>query len=342
MNDYYKILGVPRSASKDEIKQAYRKLAHKYHPDKQGGDEKKFKEVNEAYQVLADERKKAQYDQFGSAFGAQGRGFSGFEGFDFNDIFSEFFGGGTRTTTRTRQRGRDIKVDVIIFLTEAFSGVERDITLKKNVTCGHCGGNKNEPGTSLKTCKICGGAGEIRQTHRTILGSLTQVHECSGCKGAGRIPEKKCAKCHGAGIVQDVERIRVKIPPGIHSGETIAFRGKGEAGADGSGNLYVEVHVEEHPQFERDGDDIYSDLGISFSQAVLGDYVKVTTLFGEAEVKIPSGVESGALIKLQGTGMPRLHDTGRGDHYVRITVKTPKKLTKIAREMFEKLKKEGI
>jgi len=360
--DYYQTLGVPKNAPKDEIKQAYRKLAHKYHPDKRGGDEKKFKEINEAYQVIGDEQKKAQYDQFGSSFGSGGgsgfQGFSakdgpaggwdfrtgtgGFEGFDVGDIFSEIFGSRARTRAHTKQSGRDIKVDMMISLEEAYSGVEREISLQKNTVCSRCSGSKNEPGTSLRGCGACGGSGEIRQTHRTVLGSITQVHECSECKGAGKIPEKKCSKCRGAGIVQESESIKVKIPAGIHSGEHIAFQGKGEAAAGGYGNLYVEVHIKEHPQFEREGDDIYTSVKISMPQAALGDSTKIKTLSGEQDIQIPSGTESGAMIKLQGRGMPRLHRPGHGDHYVRVVIQTPKKLSKRAKELFDELRKEGV
>ncbi len=365
--DYYKILGVPKNASREEVKRAYRKLAHKYHPDKQGGDEKKFKEINEAYQVLGDERKRSQYDQFGHAFNSGGSGFSGFqdfdfsnfrgfgtrgfktENFDFSDVFSEFFGGGTRTRAYTKQKGRDIKVDAVISLEEAFLGVSREISLKKLVKCDRCAGYRNEPGTSLRDCKACAGAGEIRQTRRTVLGSLTQIMECSECAGNGKTPEKKCSKCHGVGIIEDIERISLKIPAGIHSGEIITFAGKGEAGKGGYGDLYVEVHIKGHPYFEREGDDVYSKVVISLSQAALGDSISVKTLFGDTDVKIPSGVESGGMIKLQGKGMPHLGGRGHGlsagrhgDHYVKISIKTPQKLSKRAKELFEELRKEGI
>ena len=358
--DYYKTLGVPKNAPKDEIKRAYRKLAHKYHPDKRGGDEKKFKEINEAYQVLGDDKKKIQYDQFGSSFGGQGGGgfsaqggpasgwdFSrgGFsaEGVDFGDIFSEFFGGGgARTSARTKQKGRDIRVDMEITLEDAFSGVSREISLKKNVVCSRCDGDKNEPGTHAKTCESCNGSGEIRQIHRTILGSIAQVVECAKCSGGGKIQEKKCSQCRGSGFVRDTERISVNIPAGIHSGESIVFSGKGEAGAGGYGNLYVGIHIKEHPYFNRESDDIYSNFEISISQAVLGDFLKIKTLHGETELKIPTGIESGAMIKLQGKGMPRLHGAGQGDHYVKVSVKTPQKLSKRAKDLFEEIKKEGL
>jgi len=365
MNDYYSALGVPKTATKDEIKKAYRKLAHQYHPDKAGGNEKKFKEINEAYQVLGNDKKKAQYDQFGSTFGSTGQqgGFSGFQGFDFrnfsgfggfggrgfksqefdmNDIFSEFFGQGARTTTKTRQRGRDIQINIIISLEEAFSGTERSVSLKKYIQCDKCHGNKNEPGTELKTCPTCGGTGEIQQSQHILFGSYTRIAKCNTCSGDGKIPEKKCSKCHGVGRFQEIERISIQIPAGIHSQDAITLQGKGEAGDGGYGNLYAQVHVNKHPQFERDGDDIYSLAEISVSHATLGGSLGVKTLRDVVSVKIPGGIESGETIKLQGKGMPHLDGGGSGDHYVKITVKTPKKLSKRAKELFEELKAEGM
>ena len=230
----------------------------------------------------------------------------------------------------------------MISLEEAYRGVTREFSLKKNIVCDKCQGSKGEPGTSIKDCKTCNGSGEVRQTHRTVLGSIVQAHVCPECAGEGKIPEKKCSKCRGAGIVIGSENIQVRIPAGIHSTEHIEFPGKGEAGPDGSGNLYAEVHIKEHPRFEREGDDIYSNLEISMSQAALGNVTEVQTLAGGTDVTIPSGVESGAMLKLQGRGMPRMHRQGHGDHYVRIVVKTPQKLSKRAKELFDELRKEGV
>lgn len=348
MNDYYEILGVPKNASKEAIKQAYRSLAHKFHPDKQGGDEKKFKEINEAYQVLGDERKRAQFDQFGSAGGWQGAGgFSGFQGFDFgnfdfHDVFSEFFGGGTRTSQRVRARGRDIEVDFVISLEEAFSGIEKEISLKKYMQCQRCDGKKNEPGTNLKKCETCGGSGEIRSQQRTFIGFFTQISICATCRGEGKIPEKKCEKCRGAGRIQDIESTLVKIPAGIRSGEVLELYDKGEMGDGGSGNLYIKVHVKDHSKFVREEDDIISQVEISMSQAALGDSLHVKTLEGGLTVNIPSGIESAEMVKLPGKGMPRVRRAGRGDHYVKIIVKTPKRLTSRERELFLALRKEGM
>jgi molecular chaperone DnaJ len=357
MPNYYEILGVPKSANKDEIKQAYRKLAHQYHPDK-GGDEKKFKEINEAYQVLGDEKKKAQYDQFGAGFGHAGSGGSaGFDGFDFrnfsgfggggtgnvdfSDIFSEFFGG-TRTATQTKNRGSDIQIDVTITLEEAYQGVSQEISLKKQVICNTCGGNKNEPGSEFNKCENCNGAGEIRRNQKILFGNFTQVSICTSCHGAGKIPQKKCSHCRGMGTISDVEKISIKIPPGINNGETLKISGKGEANSGGYGDLYVNVHVSENKNFHRQGDDVVSIAEIPFSQAALGDNIPTKTLEGNIVVKIPAGIESGEVIKLEGKGMPRLHGGGKGSHYIKVVVKTPHKLSNKARQLLEELRKEGV
>lgn len=359
MPDYYQTLGIPKSASKEDIKKAYRKLAHQYHPDKAGGDEKKFKEINEAYHLLSDDQKRAQYDQFGSSFGSGPGGSSGFRGFDFrnfsgfggrgfsqdfdiNDVFSEFFGGRERTATKTRQKGRDIEIDIIISLEEAYTGTSREVSLKKYIQCDTCHGNKNEAGTDFKTCQTCGGTGEIAQSQHILFGSFQRIIACAGCEGNGKIPQKKCSMCRGAGRIQDIERLSIKIPAGINSQEALTLQGKGEAGDGGYGNLYAQVHIKEHPLFEREGDTIYSEVKISVSDATLGGTVRVQTLAGEVDVKIPGGIESGEIVKLQGKGMPHLYGSARGDQYVKVIVQTPKRLTRRAKELFEELKREGL
>jgi molecular chaperone DnaJ len=358
--DYYQTLGVPKNAGKEEIKKAFRKLAHQYHPDKQGGNEQKFKEINEAYQVLSDDQKRSQYDTFGSAFDAQGGG-SGASGFDFggfgrggfsaqgvefdlNDIFSDLFGGGRgRTATKTRQRGQDIQVDMEISLQDAYQGFEKDISLKKYVRCHTCNGDRNEPGTQLQTCSTCQGTGEIRNQQQTILGSFMRVAECRACKGVGKIPDKKCRSCNGNGRVQDTELVRIKIPAGIASGEAISLKGKGEMGEAGeAGDLYIRVLIKSHPEFERNGDNIHSERIILFSQAILGDQIQVQTLGGTVSARIPDGIQSGELLKLPGKGMPNLAGRGQGDHYIKIIVKTPEKLSKRAKDLMEELRKEGL
>lgn len=358
MKDYYAILGVGKNASKEEIKKSFHKLAHQYHPDKKGGDEKKFKEINEAYQVLSNDSKRAQYDQFGQTFdnAGSGQGFSGFDfggfsrgfgsggfEFDLNDIFSDFFGHAhPRTSTRRKPKGSDIEVDIEISLEEAFSGVERQISLRKYVECDRCAGTRKEPGTNLKTCAKCNGRGEIRREQRMVFGVFTQVSDCTECAGEGKIPETKCSKCKGFGMIYKTDTINVRIPAGVRSGEVIEFSGKGEMGKGGAGNLYVRILVKAHHYFERQGEDIYSDVEISMPQAALGDTIKVRTIDGEYFAKIPGGFQSGGMIKLINKGMVRLNKSGRGDHYLRITVKTPEKPSKRAKELFEELKKEGI
>lgn len=361
--DYYKILGVSKEVNKDEIKQAYRKLAHQYHPDKQGGDEKKFKEINEAYQVLSNDEKRQQYDQFGSTFegfqGGQGFDFSGFqgqgfnfedlfsnqggsaEGWDFSDIFSAFTGGGRRRST---QKGKDIVVDMEIDLEEAFTGIEREISLKKLSVCKNCKGTGGEPGSGKKRCSECGGAGQVQQTRRTFFGVFSQVSVCPKCNGKGEIPEKECRNCRGTGRLHDVENIKIDLPAGVADGQTIRISGKGEMPKkDGiAGDLYIRVRIKPHKYFERKRDDIYYNAEIKFTQAVLGDKIEVPTLEGDVKLKIPVGTDSGVTFRLKGKGMPSINGYGRGDEYVRIRVKVPKKLSRKEEELIERLKEEGL
>ncbi len=368
--DYYNTLGVGKEASDDEIKKAYRKLAHKYHPDKQGGDEAKFKEVNEAYQVLSDKEKRSQYDQFGQTFEqgqAQG-GFSGFDGFrdfssyadgfDFNfgggrsgfsgfeDIFGDIFqqaGFGPdarRGRGRPRARGEDIQVDAEITFAEMAHGTEKELELYKRVKCHRCGGDGVEPGSKKIECPTCHGAGEITSARRTILGTFSQVSTCPTCHGEGKTPEKKCTKCGGDGRVREYEKVKVKIPAGIKGGQAVRLEGSGESGERGgeAGDLYVTVHVKTDKRFERKNDDIYSTVEISFSQAALGDKTEVETVDGKVKLKIPAGTQSGETFRLKGHGVKHLSHFGHGDQYVTIQVVTPKNLTKEEKELFEKLK----
>lgn len=358
--DYYDILGVPRSASEDEIKKAYRKLAHKYHPDKQGGDEVKFKEINDAYSVLSDKEKRARYDQFGHAFGGanQAGGGAGFEGFDFGnfsrqggfgfdfggggfeDLFSEMFGGAARGGARTRARaGADIAVDVEITFEEMAKGVKKDVTLRKMVTCDVCTGTGGKPGSEKKTCPTCQGSGQIRRTVKSFLGVFTQVETCTVCHGKGSVYAEKCEKCHGEGRIRMEQIVSVDIPAGIHSGQTISFAGQGEAGEFGAvaGDLLVAVHVKEHPTFDRKGDDVLSSVEISFAQAALGDKIMVQTLEGDVKMKIPAGTQSGEVFRIRDKGIPHLGRWGKGDHLVKVIVKIPKKLTREQKKIIEKL-----
>jgi molecular chaperone DnaJ len=372
--DYYNILGIGKDATDDEIKKAYRKLAHQHHPDKPGGDEARFKEVNEAYQVLSDKEKREQYDQYGQTFEqaqSQGGGFSGFEGFrdfssfaegfDFNfgsgarggqrngssgfedifgDIFSQAgFGSGARGGRSRRYRGEDIQVDVEIKFSEMAEGIEREIELYKRVKCEKCQGEGVEPGSKKVECPTCRGEGQIKTNRRTILGTFQQVNVCPDCQGEGKIPEKKCKKCGGDGRTREYEKIRVKIPAGIKDGQTVRLENMGEAGEKGgeAGDLYVNVHVLPDERFSRDGDDIRSEVRISFSQAALGDKISVDTIGGEVKLKIPAGTQSGETFRLKGHGVKHLGRYGYGDHYIKIQLETPTNLTREQREILEKL-----
>ncbi|RLC37998.1 MAG: molecular chaperone DnaJ [Candidatus Nealsonbacteria bacterium] len=359
--DYYKILGVPRNASQEEIKKAYRRLAHKYHPDK-GGDEKKFKEINEAYQVLGNPQKRAQYDRFGTTFEGTGPGFQrGFDpgtfwqdfgteggfGFDLDleDLFEEFFSFGKKAKRRNINRGRDIELEVKINLEDTLKGIKKRITLEKFVKCPRCQGKGAEPGSSLKECFSCRGQGEVQQIKRTIFGTFTRYIRCPECGGEGRIPEHPCNVCRGEGRIKGEESIEVFIPAGVDSGQLIKIAGKGEAGRRGgrAGDLYIRVFVRPHSLFERKGDDLYIDIPISFSQAVLGDEVEVPTPEGKKILlKVPQGTQSGKVLRISNKGIPHFSGFGRGDLYVKLVVKTPKRLNKEQRKLLERLRKEGL
>jgi molecular chaperone DnaJ len=353
--DYYNILGVDKNASADEIKKAFRKLAHEHHPDKKSGDEAKFKEINEAYQVLSDSKKRSQYDQFGSAFqngqagGAQG--FGGFDGFNggfninmddlgdimggFGDIFG-FGGGGSRQ--RSARRGHDIQVALTIDFNEAVFGVEKEISLKKTVKCSKCDGEGREPGTEVITCKACGGKGRVIKVQRTILGNMQMQVTCEDCGGEGKIFKEKCSACRGAGLVQQIVNLKIKIPAGIDNGETIRLSGQGEAVKGGqTGDLYLKIRVNQDRRFERDGFNIKSRAEISFSQAALGDKIEVATVDGPVDLKIPEGTQSGKVFILRGRGVTHLNGRGRGDHLVEVIVKTPTGLNRKQRELLKEL-----
>ncbi|HBB38501.1 MAG: Chaperone protein DnaJ [Candidatus Magasanikbacteria bacterium GW2011_GWD2_43_18] len=363
--DYYKILGVDKGASQDEIKKAFRKLAHKHHPDKPGGDEATFKEVNEAYQVLGDETKRKQFDQYGSDFQQQGgfgggagwedfmraaRGGGGFQGgggaqFDFGDIFGDMFGfggGSSRGGQGRTRRGNDVQVDIEITFEEAAFGVERDIRLQKQNDCDVCSGSGAEPGSDVKTCVECGGRGQVIRVQQTILGAMQTAATCPTCHGAGKKSEKSCKHCSGAGMVRSESSYKVKIPGGIDNGGVIRLTGKGEsAGAQGhAGDLYVQVHVRSKAGFQRHEFDIYTEVSISFVQAALGDKIEIDTLDGKKKLVIPEGTQPGQKFKLKNLGVTRLHHTGRGDQYVTVNVAVPKKLSKKAKKLVEELRGE--
>ncbi len=346
--DYYDLLGVPKNASHDDIKKAFHKLAHKYHPDKKGGDEAKFKEINEAYQVLSDNKRRAEYDAYGSTFNGEGFGFSAqggptsgwdfSQGFDFGDIFGEFFNGGQGRT----RRGRDISVDIQISFAESIFGVTRSVLISKVGTCEDCSGSGAQPGSKKVECKVCAGKGRIHETKRSFLGSFTSVRECGTCGGTGMIPEHPCASCGGHGVLKKTEEISVAVPAGIQDGEMIRLSGRGEATPHGaSGDLYVKVHVERHAQFRREGNNILMDLNVKLSDALLGTDYKIQTLDGEVTVGIPAGVSFGELLRVKGKGAP-IAQGKRGDLLIRIIIRTPQKLSKKARELVDKLKEEGI
>ncbi len=363
--DYYKILGVQRGASADEIKKAYYKLAHQYHPDK-GGNEAKFKEINEAYQVLSDHEKRAQYDRFGRTFEGAGTepGFSGFRwswgtpgyegadgegaGFDFPDIeeiFEDFFGGGSETREKDLRKGNDIEVEFEIPLEATLKGQEQKIFLRKFLQCTRCQGVGAEPGSKVKECFSCRGTGQVQKIQRTIFGTFTKASVCPECKGEGWRPEKPCNVCRGEGRVHGEEELKVFIPAGVDTNQVLKFAHKGGAGRKNgrAGDLYVKIRVKPHHLFERRGDDIFIMSPISFSQAALGDEIEISTLEGtKILLKVPAGTESGKVLKISEKGIPRFSRLGRGNMYVTLEIKTPKKLTKEQKELLEKLKKEGI
>jgi len=361
MKDYYKILGVPRQASQEEIRKAFRILAHKYHPDK-GGDERKFKEVNEAYQVLSNKEKRAQYDQFGRVFeGGQGGG-PGFSGFDFRqwqdlggqsfefgdlgEVFEEIFGGGMRgRSKKDLRRGRDIQVDVLLSLKETLTGQEKEIVLDKFIPCSRCNGKGGEPGTKVKECFSCRGTGQVQQVKRTFFGTVSRTVICPECGGEGSQPEKPCNVCKGEGRMKEKEKIKVAIPSGVDTNQVLKVKGKGEAGKKGgpTGDLYLRIIVKEHNLFKRKGDNLYLTIPVSFSQAALGDEIEVSTLEGkEILLNIPAGTETGKVFRISKKGIPHFGGFGRGDLYIELVVKTPQKLNKKQKELLEKLKEEGV
>ncbi|MFC1686442.1 molecular chaperone DnaJ [Patescibacteria group bacterium] len=355
MSDYYQTLGISKEATQEEIKRAYRKLAHQYHPDKKGGDEGKFKEINEAYQTLSDPQKKNQYDQFGRA-GFDGSGFQGGQGFDprqgfqganfdfgdlggFGDIFESMFGGTGARKSYEPQRGNDLEINLEVSFKEAVFGVTNKIKIEKQILCGHCGGNGAEPNTKLKTCPKCNGQGTIRNARRTLFGQFVQETVCNQCHGEGKIPEKPCKECKGKGQAKDEQSIEIKIPAGIENGTTLRLGGAGNAGEKGaqSGDLFVNIFVKADPLFKRIGKDIYSKLPITFSQAALGDTIKTKTVHGEVEIKIPASIQNNQKIRLRGKGVP-VESGSKGDHYLEIIIVTPEKLSKEQKELFKKLK----
>lgn len=349
--DYYEILGISKGASADEIKKAFRKAAVKYHPDKEGGDETKFKEASEAYEVLKDSDKRQRYDQFGHAgVGGNGgggnpfEGFSGFGGqnvnFDFGDgglgdIFSQFFGGGGGRQQRPR-RGRDVEASLHLTFEEAVFGVEETIGLDIEDECSHCKGKTVEPGYDLKTCQNCKGSGQVSHVMNTMFGQIQQQVVCDICKGRGKVPEKVCSVCGGKGTQRKKQSIKLKVPAGIDDGATIRLSGRGEAAQGGEkGDLYVHIRVKAHKHFTREGDIILSDVHISMVDAALGTEIDVETVDGKVRMKVPAGTQSGTDFKLSGHGVPHVRSDKRGPHIVRVVVDTPTKISKKQKELLE-------
>lgn len=345
--DYYEILGVSKSATEQEIKRAYRRLAREHHPDVNQGDpkaEERFKEISEAYQVLSDPEKRAQYDRFGHAsFDAgAGAGAGGFDPFSdmgfggFESIFDAFFGGGGRSRRHGPTRGADLRVDLTLSFEEAAAGLETDIEVVRTEKCPHCHGNQAEPGTPIVDCAQCGGSGELRQARNTPFGRFVNVQPCPSCDGDGRVAQTPCRECGGAGAVRRRVRIPVKIPAGVDDGNRVRVAGQGEAGERGgpSGDLYVFVSVRKHPFFTRDGNDLHCEIPISFTQAALGDEIEVPTLGASpAKLKIPEGTQGGTRFRLKGLGVSDPRGYGRGDQYVTVKVVTPTRLTSRQKEL---------
>lgn len=348
--DYYEVLGVGKDASEAEIKKAYRRLAHQYHPDVAKDDPhaaEKFREATEAYKVLQDPDARAKYDQFGhAAFDQQGMGaggfdpFGGFGGFDdLGGIFDAFFGGAGRSERRGPQKGADLRYDATLEFTEAAFGTTIEITIPRSETCPHCHGNKAEPGTPIVTCEVCGGSGSMRQERQTAFGRMVNVTACTRCQGEGKTVKQPCSECQGRGVVHRRRQIKVNIPAGIDDGMRVRLSGEGEAGSRGGppGDLYVFVRVKPHSLFHREGNDVVCEIPISFSQAALGDEIEVPTMDGKAKLKIPEGTQTGTVFRLRGLGITAVRGYGRGDQRVIIKVVTPTRLSARQRELLREL-----
>jgi molecular chaperone DnaJ len=345
------VLGIQRTATDVEIKSAYRKMAMQYHPDRNPNNpdaEEMFKECSEAYAVLSDGEKRSRYDQFGHAgVGSGPGGFGGFEAnVDLSDIFGdlfgfgEMFGGGSRGGRRSRaQRGNDLREDLHLSFEEAAFGTAKQVRVRRHDTCGTCKGSGAAPGKQPVTCRMCGGRGQMRYQQ----GFFSIARTCATCRGTGSMIEDPCQRCKGSGVVTAEHTLEVKIPPGVEEGTRILFTGEGEAGVHGgpSGDVYVVLHVKEHPFFEREGKDLYCVVPISFSQAALGAEIKIPTLDGEASVKIPEGTQTGTNLRLRHKGVPVLNGNSRGDLFVEVKVQTPSKLTKRQRELLNELDADG-
>lgn len=357
--DYYSLLGVSRTASPEEIKKAFRAKAHQHHPDKTNGDAEQFKKINEAYQVLGDQEKRQQYDQYGQTFDqarrngggpAGGNPFGGFQGQnvdfgDLGDMFGDLFGfGGSRASSQASNRGRDIVASMTLPFRMAVFGGERTLNLRRQVVCATCHGSGAEAGSTAETCTTCNGRGRVQQAQRTILGVIQTAVVCSACGGEGKVIKNKCKTCHGEGRHEQQETVTIKIPAGIDAGQKIKLSGKGEAGRRGSasGDLFIAIDIEKDPTFRREQDDVVTKLTIPLSTAVLGDTVNIETLDGKVGLKIPAGTPSGEVIAIKGKGVPKLRGRGRGDQRVVVTVDIPKKVSGKAKKLLQQLRDEGV
>lgn len=364
--DYYETLGVNKSASKEDIKKAFYKLAHKYHPDKKEGNEAKFKQINEAYQVLSDDGKRAKYDQYGSGFENMGQGNyggqqqGGFGGFDFsgaggfgngnadfdfgnlNDIFSDFFGGGMGGGRKEVRRGRDISTEVQISFSDSIFGTNRKILITKTSSCLSCHGSGAKTGSGMVTCKTCNGQGHVRESKRTIFGNIANTKICEVCLGTGEVPREICETCKGKGVLRREEEVSIAIPAGIRDGEMVRMTGYGEAVSKGTtGDLYIKINVAPHPIFKRDGHDLVMSLNLKLSDALLGTKYPIETLDGQIEVTIPEGVAINEILRVRGKGVP-VGKSKRGDLLIKLNIKLPAKISRSSRALIEELKKEGI
>lgn len=358
--DYYNLLGVEKSASKDDIKKAFYKLAAKYHPDKKGGDEAKFKEINEAYQTLSDEKKRKEYDTYGQTFngagpqaGGFGGGFGGFNQSDFadmqfdfgdlGDIFGDMFGGGFGGAQR-QKRGRDISLEIDVPFSEAIFGTERNVLLTKVATCVTCTGSGAKPGTKKKTCTTCNGQGKVHDVKRTFMGNFQSVRTCDTCNGVGQIPEEKCHDCKGNGVLNKREEVNIGIPAGISNGEMIRMTGMGEAIAQGvTGDLYVKINVTPHKIWKREGNDLVITHEIKLTDALLGVKHAIDGLDGKIDIEVSGGASTGEILRVKGRGVPHIHEKGkRGDVLVKLNIAMPKKLSKKAVAYIAGLQEEGL